>query len=298
MASKLEHGGGPVGASGVATREEAYAAELSLNPGRTGSRAVAAAEDDEHADLALLLCEPRPVGQRSNTVPPVQWQESAALAAVATALFVLLTADVSTGAGGVGGVDRDVHEWVQTHLTADQRGWWQHTLSNLLVGGGLVTDVLLSLYLATRRGSSAADARAVLLVVAAFSVAFGALLPLHDDGTLGVIKAWVHRPRPTPLGDSFAFPSGHTAMAAFSYTAAAALLLPRALRLQPASPAMSAMLTAAAALAATTGLSRVLGDVHWTSDVVGGAAYGGSLALWAASAAAAWDARDARREGK
>ena len=297
--TKLEHGGPVVGATGVATRvEEAYSPQAAeLSPGRAGTRAVAAAEDDEHADLALFLCEPPPLGQPSTTVPTPR-QDTVVLAAVATALFVLLTADVSTGAGGVGAVDRGVHDWVQTQLTADQRAWWQHVSSNVLVGGGLVTDLLLSLYLATRRGSSAADARAVLLVVAAFSIAFGALLPLHDDGTLGVIKAWVHRPRPTPLGGSFAFPSGHTAMAAFSYTAAAALLLPRALRLPPASLAGSAMLTAAAALAAATGLSRVLGDVHWTSDVVGGAAYGGSLALWASSAAAAWDARDARRDDK
>lgn len=304
VASKLEHGGAVVGAAGVAAREAGdyavpHAAEVGLSP-RAGVRSVSATdEDDEHADLALLLSEPRPLeGRTSSSAAPLHlWQDSAAVAAVATCLFVLLTADVSTGAAGVGAVDRGVHEWVQTHLTSEQRGWWQHTLSNALVGGGLVTDVLLSLYLATRRGSNAADARAVLLVVAAFSVAFGALLPLHDDGTLGVIKAWVHRPRPTPLGSSFAFPSGHTAMAAFSYTAAASLLLPRALRLTPSSPAVSAMLAGAAALAATTGLGRVMGDVHWTSDVVGGAAYGSSLALWASAAAAAWDAREERGTG-
>jgi membrane-associated phospholipid phosphatase len=203
----------------------------------------------------------------------------ASAATLATAVFLILCADVSTGARFVGGLDGDIHEWVDAHLSPASRGWWQHIASNALVGGGLLIDILACAALTTRGGSAM---RASAITVTAFTIAFGALLPLNDQGTLGVLKAWVHRSRPTPLDDSFAFPSGHTSMSAFCYTSAATLL-PRLMSIRRSQ--CTALAVTAALLAAATGLSRVLGDVHWASDTVAGAAYGGGLALWASALA-------------
>ena len=223
---------------------------------------------DMTSDAKLLLKIP------SSTAPHVS------AATLATAVFLILCADVSTGARFVGGLDGDIHEWVDVHLSPASRGWWQHIASNALVGGGLLIDILACAALTTRGGSAM---RASAITVTAFTIAFGALLPLNDQGTLGVLKAWVHRPRPTPLDDSFAFPSGHTSMSAFCYTSAATLLLPRLMSIRRSQ--CTALAVTAALLAAATGLSRVLGDVHWASDTVAGAAYGGGLALWASALA-------------
>jgi membrane-associated phospholipid phosphatase len=228
------------------------------------------------------------------------------VAAAATLAFCVLTADVATGAAGVGPADGAIHTWVATALTSDTRGFWQHVSSNVLVGAALISDALCCVALVGRKDSTAADARAVALALAVFTVAFGALLPLHDDGTLGVIKAAVHRPRPTALGTSFAFPSGHTAMASFAALTGAMVLVPRVLPRvfmsgPSASNARTSLVAAALAVAVATGASRVLGDVHWASDTVGGALYGGGLAMWAAVAAdvmdAAYPGKGAREDG-
>jgi membrane-associated phospholipid phosphatase len=87
------------------------------------------------------------------------------------------------------------------------------------------------------------------------------------------IKHTVDRPRPTlnqaaaALGP--AFPSGHSATAAAFY-AAAALLLGR-----ERSPAARAWLNGAAVgIAVAVAASRVLLDLHWFTDVIGGLALG------------------------
>jgi undecaprenyl-diphosphatase len=99
-----------------------------------------------------------------------------------------------------------------------------------------------------------------------------AVLAGEEAATLGV-KDLVSRVRPalTPeaatLGPSF--PSGHSATAAAFY-AAAALVLGRAL---PAR-ARHLVIAAAVALATAVAASRVLLDLHWLSDVIGGLALG------------------------
>jgi undecaprenyl-diphosphatase len=90
--------------------------------------------------------------------------------------------------------------------------------------------------------------------------------------TLGV-KDIVGRLRPTlnpaaaALGPSF--PSGHSATAAAFY-AAAALIIGRSLRRPTRQLAIGAAVGVAVAVAA----SRVLLDLHWLSDVIGGLALG------------------------
>jgi membrane-associated phospholipid phosphatase len=87
------------------------------------------------------------------------------------------------------------------------------------------------------------------------------------------VKDLVGRVRPTldpaaaRLGPSF--PSGHSATAAVFY-AAAALIIGRGLR----RPARHFVIAAAVATAVAVAGSRVLLDLHWLSDVIGGLALG------------------------
>jgi undecaprenyl-diphosphatase len=87
------------------------------------------------------------------------------------------------------------------------------------------------------------------------------------------VKDLVSRVRPTldpaaaALGPSF--PSGHSATAAAFY-AAAALIIGRTLR----RPVRHGVIAATAAIAVAVAASRVLLDLHWLSDVVGGLALG------------------------
>lgn len=98
-----------------------------------------------------------------------------------------------------------------------------------------------------------------------------------------VVKAAVDRARPTGhhlAGFSGAsFPSGHTT-AAFAAFAGFALILGRERGPKVQATAMGFAMAAATAV----GASRVLLDVHWLTDVIGGAALG--LAWFAASAIA------------
>jgi membrane-associated phospholipid phosphatase len=101
------------------------------------------------------------------------------------------------------------------------------------------------------------------------------------------VKDLVGRVRPTldpaaaALGPSF--PSGHSATAAAFY-AAAALIVGRTLR----RPARQLVIAAAVGIAVGVAASRVLLDLHWMSDVVGGLALGWA---WFALSAAVFGGR-------
>ena len=96
-----------------------------------------------------------------------------------------------------------------------------------------------------------------------------------EEAAMTVVKDLVRRVRPTlvpeaaKLGPSF--PSGHSATAAAFY-AATALILGRTLP----GRARHLLIAAAVALATAVAASRVLLDLHWLSDVVGGLALGWS----------------------
>ena len=93
------------------------------------------------------------------------------------------------------------------------------------------------------------------------------------EATMLGVKDLVGRLRPTldpaaaALGPSF--PSGHSATAAAFY-AAAALVVGRSLR----RPARQLVIAAAVAVAVAVAASRVLLDLHWFSDVIGGLSLG------------------------
>jgi membrane-associated phospholipid phosphatase len=93
------------------------------------------------------------------------------------------------------------------------------------------------------------------------------------EASMLVVKDIVGRVRPTvnpaaaTLGPSF--PSGHSATAAAFY-AAAALIIGRNLR----PPARQLVIAGAVGIAVAVAASRVLLDLHWLSDVVGGLALG------------------------
>ena len=98
-----------------------------------------------------------------------------------------------------------------------------------------------------------------------------------------------HRTRPSELYSSFSFPSGHSLAAAFWAGTFFCVLLPLALgeRDSNADPAGAAaegvphpaewQAAAWVATVMTVGSGRLLMDVHWVSDVVGGAGLGTSL---------------------
>lgn len=90
------------------------------------------------------------------------------------------------------------------------------------------------------------------------------------------MKTGFDRARPDPLGHqvavhNLAFPSGHSANAMAGWLAIA--LLATGPRLRPPAVAL------ALALALATGLCRLVLQVHWPSDVVGGWAWGAAWTL-------------------
>jgi membrane-associated phospholipid phosphatase len=99
-----------------------------------------------------------------------------------------------------------------------------------------------------------------------------AVLAGEEAAMLGV-KALVGRVRPALVTEAVklgpSFPSGHSATAAAFY-AAAALILGRTLP----GRARHLIIAAAVAVTAAVAASRVLLDLHWLSDVVGGVALG------------------------
>jgi undecaprenyl-diphosphatase len=108
-----------------------------------------------------------------------------------------------------------------------------------------------------------------------------------EEAGMLAVKALVGRVRPTltseaaSLGPSF--PSGHSATAAAFY-AAAALVLGRSLT----GRARHLIIAGAVAVATAVAASRVLLDLHWLSDVVGGLALGWA---WFALCAVAFGGR-------
>ncbi|HEX2764967.1 MAG TPA: phosphatase PAP2 family protein [Allosphingosinicella sp.] len=97
---------------------------------------------------------------------------------------------------------------------------------------------------------------------------------LSEKAIVELLKWELDRARPDPTGrmvavHNMAFPSGHSANSMTLWLALALLVAPRRYR--------GAAVSAALAIAAITGVCRLILQVHWPSDVIGGWAFG---AFW------------------
>ncbi len=196
---------------------------------------------------------------------------------MSTALGLVVVTSAAVGAGvlmedvtdgdGVAALDHPVASFVAAHRTGALTTVMRAASS---VGGPVVLGIFtvaagVVLGIIWR-------SRAAVLVAGVTVVGNGVL-------TLALKQA-VARPRP-PLGgglaaaDGYAFPSGHAATAAAAF-GVLAFLCGGPLR---AWTARVALWAAAAMLATLVGISRIYLGVHWTTDVLGGWAFG---ALWLA----------------
>ena len=158
------------------------------------------------------------------------------------------------------GIDNSVGKWGNRHASSLST----HALNAVTQLGSIYVVVALCVVLAvveTRRTRSRWIVPFILAVVGG------------EEIVATVIKQIVDRVRPAfnpaaaTLGPSF--PSGHTTTAAAFY-AAAALLLGR----QRPRAARAVLTGAAVGIAVAVASSRVLLDVHWLTDVIGGLALG------------------------
>lgn len=176
-------------------------------------------------------------------------------------------------------------EWLRDVDHAVARWGHVHASSATTTGLRLVTAL-----------ASTTGAAAIVLVTAAaemlrarsrWLVPFLVVVVLGDSAVTNAVKHLVERARPTidptaaALGPSF--PSGHSSTAAAMF-AAIALLAGRGRGRR----ARAALAAAAVALAVAVAASRVLLDLHWTSDVLAGLALGWG---WFAACAIAFGGR-------
>lgn len=194
-----------------------------------------------------------------------------AIGAIATGKLV----DDVTEGDGVALVDHPVARFVAAHRTAALTT----VMKAVSVVGGPAGMTILAL------------AVGLLLAVALRSWTPLVVLAVTAAGITGltvVFKAVLGRARP-PLAqaviaaDGFGFPSGH-AVAAAAVCGVAAWVCSARMRSWWERIALWAV---AAILVALVGISRVYLGVHWTSDVLGGWAFG---ILWMAVVVSAWTA--------
>lgn len=192
------------------------------------------------------------------------------LLVVCVAVFALTAVDVASG-GLVARADPHVADWAYLHLGPD-RGW----LSDVTRLGDAALLAVVALVAAAWLARSGRVRDGVLLLAAAGATAL----------VTTVLKDAFGRARP-PYVDpvegphSFSFPSGHASGAFAVYVLVAFLLAER----RP--PGARALALAASVLLATfVAVTRVLLPVHYTTDVIAGAAVGLSVAVVAVIARA------------
>jgi undecaprenyl-diphosphatase len=223
--------------------------------GATGQRAARAARLDPERATGLAL--------------------TLALAVIFVGGLVLaLLAVVVRSSDALSGIDSSAAEWGNDHASA-----WSHDALTLVTRLGetwlvvLVAIVVAGVELARTRSR--------------WVVPFLVAVILGDKLLTEAIKQIVDRARPTleaiaaTLGPSF--PSGHTSTAAASW-AAFALVAGR----WWGRPAWPPLAGGAVGIAVAVALSRVLLDVHWLTDVLGGLALGWA---WFAACAIAFGGR-------
>lgn len=157
-------------------------------------------------------------------------------------------------------IDNGVAEWGHRHASALS----VHVLNGITQLGSVYVMVALCIVLAIVETIRERSVWVVAFIVAAMG---------GEEALTTTVKHVVDRLRPTlnPAAASLgpAFPSGHSATAAVFY-ATAALLLGRWRR----RPVRALLTGLAVGIAVAVAASRVLLDVHWLSDVIGGLALG------------------------
>jgi undecaprenyl-diphosphatase len=187
------------------------------------------------------------------------WLVAATLVA-ALAAYAAIAADVVEG-GALSSLDEDLSAWVARSMPGVAE-WLARVLS--WVGGwvGITVIVAAVVLWLVRRGEAALGG---LLVVVA----------LGNQVVNAITKDGYDRPRPTAVSPidvplSSSFPSGH-AMTGIAVFGLLGLIASRELA---SGRARAAAIVAGFALGALIGASRVVLNVHFLTDVLGGAALG------------------------
>jgi membrane-associated phospholipid phosphatase len=210
-------------------------------------------EESRHGRLAFLA-------GRDATLATGLLLTIAASAVIVGGLILGALALLVRGNSAVVSLDLDISRWVNGHDTTFTHRT-MNALTNLGAGSYVVAlAVLLAIIESVRLRSR-------------WIVPFLAVLLIGESLITTAVKNALHRARPALnptahfLGPSF--PSGHTATAA-AFFAGAALLMGRG-RGRRAHALLAGLAVGAAVTVACT---RVLLDVHWLSDVLGGLALG------------------------
>lgn len=212
--------------------------------------------------------EPPATRQPGPTTPGGRLRPTVYLA-TATAAFLLAWAVSQWWTAG----DMAVAHWVDGHLDASAKAAWR---------AGSWPGATLTL-VALAAGGMAACLALREWRAAAATAAAGFLTGFAVSG----LKALVGRDRPDgAVLDTYAFPSGHSASSMLGWGLLALVVLPAVAR-HVRVPALARRFAVGIwiGVAAATGATRVLGGVHWASDVVGGWAFGGVVLAVAVRAA-------------
>jgi membrane-associated phospholipid phosphatase len=213
-------------------------------------------------EVARVVAE-RP-SLRARLAPRVDPREATGLA-LTLALLVTIVGGVGLGvlaylgrtSGDLNRLDRSVGSWGYDHRSAATT----HGLRIVTQFGAITTVIIVCVVLASVE---------TFRTRSAWIVPFLVVLLGGEEILSNSIKALVDRTRPSFIPSAVAglgpsFPSGHSATAAAFY-AGAALLLGR----RRGHVARAVLTGLAVGVAVAVASSRVLLDVHWLSDVIGG----------------------------
>eukprot|EP00238_Polyblepharides_amylifera_P006242 CAMPEP_0196576830 /NCGR_PEP_ID=MMETSP1081-20130531/5999_1 /TAXON_ID=36882 /ORGANISM="Pyramimonas amylifera, Strain CCMP720" /LENGTH=373 /DNA_ID=CAMNT_0041895541 /DNA_START=113 /DNA_END=1234 /DNA_ORIENTATION=- len=236
---------------------------------------------------------------KSNGYKVPSWVTNGNGLAVSVSIFSLLAADLATLRVMASGPDLQVHEWVTSHLTAEQIMYWDKVGSNVPLTVATAASSLIFCFAllrpATSESTKGAAIRAAGVSVLGFYLGAGRI-PHSDPPLVMFAKETFHRARPSLTHSTFSFPSGHTTTAAFMTGLMLWVFLPLVLPSTKSKSGSSnmgsdsgrdqgsdfwtrdgysaAQVCVWGLFAAGTGAGRVLADVHWMSDTMAGASFG------------------------
>src|SRR5438067_4138451 len=174
-----------------------------------------------------------------------------------TALAIIFLCGLWGGAAGP--LDSSVFGWVHT---ADLHWPWLVQVADWITNSGTVDILVPAAVLAAIALLLRGRRVAAILVIA---------IPVTERVAVDLLKWVIDRPRPNESywlanAHSMSFPSGHAANSMATWLTIALLLAPQAYRLRAAA--------AAIAISIAVGLSRIVLQVHWLTDVIAGWMFG------------------------